>query len=119
MTKLAIVVPCYNEQEVLPVTNKKLTGLLDLLKNEGAVSDGSFIMYVDDGSSDKTWDLISGYAQDFENVQGLKLAGNVGHQNALLAGLMTVKDEADAAISIDADLQDDISVIKDMIAKFE
>ncbi|MCR5355877.1 MAG: glycosyltransferase family 2 protein [Lachnospiraceae bacterium] len=119
MTKLAIVVPCYNEQEVLPVTNEELTGLLNVLRDEGSVSGDSFIMYVDDGSSDKTWELISGYANDSDNVRGLKLAANVGHQNALLAGLMTVKDEVDAAISIDADLQDDISVINDMLTKFK
>lgn len=116
--KLAIVVPCYNEQEVLPDTVGKLTGLLSELTDAVKISSGSFILFVDDGSRDGTWDLISKYAGEYECVQGLKLAGNVGHQNALLAGLMAVKDEVDAAISIDADLQDDISVIPEMADKF-
>ena len=119
MTKLAIVVPCYNEQEVLPDTNRQLTELMNGLVENGKVSGDSFILYVNDGSRDDTWSLIDKYAHEYKNVQGLKLAGNVGHQNALLAGLMTVKDEVDAAISIDADLQDDIGVISDMIDKFE
>ncbi len=115
MAKLAIVVPCYNEQEVLPDTVAKLTDLLGRLK----VDAESFILFVDDGSRDDTWKLVEGYASEYGCVQGLKLAGNVGHQNALLAGLMAVKDEIDAAVTIDADLQDDISVIGDMVGKFE
>ncbi len=118
MTKLAIVVPCYNEQEVLKDTTGKLTGLMEGLTREGLIDKNSFILFVDDGSRDSTWDLIEEAARDMDCVQGLKLAGNVGHQNALLAGLMTVKDEIDAAISIDADLQDDISVIGDMVKKY-
>ncbi|MCR5604849.1 MAG: glycosyltransferase family 2 protein [Lachnospiraceae bacterium] len=119
MIKLAIVVPCYNEQEVLPSTNKQLTELMAGLIGRGKVTKESFILYVNDGSRDDTWSIIERYAHEHETVQGLKLAGNVGHQNALLAGLMTVKNEVDAAISIDADLQDDIGVITDMIDKFE
>ncbi len=119
MTKLAIVVPCYNEQEVLPDTNKQLTELLNGLVDGGKVSEDSFILYVNDGSRDETWSIIDRFAHEYGAVQGLKLAGNVGHQNALLAGLMTVKDEVDAAISIDADLQDDIGVITEMVDKFE
>ena len=118
MTKLAIVVPCYNEQEVLPDSVGKLTELVNGLMDEELISKDSFILFVNDGSRDNTWELISRFAGEHDCVQGLKLAGNVGHQNALLAGLMTVKDEVDAAISIDADLQDDISVIKDMVIKF-
>lgn len=118
MTKLAIVVPCYNEQEVLKDTTGKLTGLMEGLTREGLIDKNSFILFVDDGSRDSTWDLIEEAARDMDCVQGLKLAGNVGHQNALLAGLMTVKDEIDAAISLDADLQDDISVIGDMVKKY-
>lgn len=117
--KLAIVVPCYNEQEVLPDTVKKLVGLLRELTNAVKISKESFIMFVDDGSRDDTWELISKYAGEHDNIQGLKLAGNVGHQNALLAGLMTVRAEVDAAISIDADLQDDIAVISDMTDKYK
>ncbi len=116
--KLAIVVPCYNEQEVLPDTVEKLTGLLKELTDAVKASPDSFVLFVDDGSRDDTWDLICKYAKEHECIQGLKLAGNVGHQNALLAGLMTVRDEVDAAISIDADLQDDIAVISDMIDKY-
>lgn len=119
MTKIAIVVPCYNEQDVLPDTTGKLTGLLDDLIRSGKIANDSFILYVDDGSRDETWSLINAYSERYEGIQGLKLAGNVGHQNALLAGLMTVRGEVDAAISIDADLQDDISVIADMVAKYE
>ena len=116
--KLAIVVPCYNEQEVLPDTVKKLTVLMNELTGAVKASKDSFIMFVDDGSRDDTWQLISKYASEYDNVQGLKLAGNVGHQNALLAGLMTVRTEVDAAISIDADLQDDIAVISEMTDKY-
>lgn len=118
MTKLAIVVPCYNEQEVLTDTTGKLTGLMEGMIREGLIDENSFILFVDDGSRDSTWKLIEEAAHDHGCVQGLKLAGNVGHQNALLAGLMTVKDETDAAISIDADLQDDISVIGEMVKKY-
>lgn len=119
MIRLAIVVPCYNEQEVLPDTNKQLTELMKGLADAGKVTGDSFIMYVNDGSRDDTWSIIEKYAHEYDCVQGLKLAANVGHQNALLAGLMTVKDEVDAAVSIDADLQDDIGVMSDMIDKFE
>ena len=119
MLKIAIIVPCYNEQEVLPNTVSKLSELTDKLAVEARISHDSFILFVDDGSRDDTWELIGRYAGEYDHVQGLKLAGNVGHQNALLAGLMTVKNEVDAAISIDADLQDDISVIPEMIDKCE
>ena len=117
MLKIAIVVPCYNEQEVLPDTVVRLTDLIKELTDEVKIAPDSFILFVDDGSRDDTWKLINGYAKEYDHVEGLKLAGNVGHQNALLAGLMTVKNEVDAAISIDADLQDDISVIPEMIDK--
>lgn len=118
MVKLAIVVPCFNEQEVLPDTVLKLKDLMERLVDTGNVDKDSFILFVDDGSRDSTWKLIEGYSSEYMCVQGLKLAGNAGHQNALLAGLMTVKDEVDAAISLDADLQDDISVIGDMVNKY-
>ncbi len=119
MVKLAIVVPCYNEQEVLPETTRQLTELMEKLVAVKKISADSYILYVNDGSSDSTWEIIEKYAGDNKYVQGLKLAANVGHQNALLAGLMTVKEEVDAAISIDADLQDDISVAEEMISKYE
>ena len=119
MIRLAIVVPCYNEQEVLPDTNKQLTGLIKELKAAKQITEDSFILYVDDGSRDDTWKIIDEFAKEESCVQGLKLAGNVGHQNALLAGLMTVKDEVDAAISIDADLQDAVSAAEDADAMWE
>ncbi|MBR4719906.1 MAG: glycosyltransferase family 2 protein [Lachnospiraceae bacterium] len=116
--KLSIVVPCYNEQEVLPETIQKLTELVGQLVAEDKISDDSFILFVDDGSKDDTWNIISKAVEENECIQGLKLAANAGHQNALLAGLMTVREEVDAAISIDADLQDDIRVVSDMIDRY-
>jgi glycosyltransferase involved in cell wall biosynthesis len=115
---LAIVVPCYNEEEVLPQTNKQLTALLDGMINEQLVSTESYILYVNDGSRDKTWEIIDGYATASSHVRGLKLAGNVGHQNALMAGLDTARADADLTVSIDADLQDDINAIPEMVKKY-
>ncbi len=117
--RLAIVVPCYNEEPVLPDTTKQLSKLLEQYVSKGIVSSDSFVLYVDDGSRDNTWKLIEEASNDSKYIQGLKLAGNVGHQNALLAGLMTVRDEIDAAVSIDADLQDDINVIEEMVSKYK
>ena len=116
--KLAIVVPCYNEEEVLPDTEKKLTGLLKELIKKGKVSADSFILFVNDGSKYKTWELIQKFNHKNESVYGLCLAGNVGHQNALLAGLTQVITICDISISIDADLQDDINVMEEMIDKY-
>jgi len=118
MKKLAIVVPCYNEEEVFNDSNKQLIELLKKLIKKKKVSPSSFIMYVNDGSKDKTWELIKKAHKDNELVHGLCFAGNKGHQNAVYAGLMQAKEEADCAISIDADLQDDISVIEEMVDKF-
>ena len=115
---LAIVVPCYNEEDVLPQSNKHLTALLDGMMKEGLVSSESYILYVNDGSRDKTWEIIDGYATTDNHVRGLKLAGNVGHQNALMAGLETARDDADVMVSIDADLQDDIKAIPEMMKKY-
>lgn len=115
---LAIVVPCYNEEEVLPQTNAQLTVLLDGMIKEGLAGEGSYILYVNDGSRDHTWDLISGFAGGTTLVRGLKLAGNVGHQNALMAGLETARQDADVTVSIDADLQDDINAIPEMMRKY-
>ena len=114
MNKIAIVVPCYNEEEVLAETTKQLSGVLSDLILKKKISNDSFILFVDDGSKDSTWNLIEEYHATSKYVKGLKLAGNVGHQNALLAGLMYAKDHSDATISIDADLQDDIIVIEEM-----
>lgn len=114
---LAIIVPCYNEEEVLPQTNKQLCALLDTMMRERLVGEGSYILYVNDGSRDNTWSLIEEYCS--EHVRGLKLAGNVGHQNALMAGLETARLDADITVSIDADLQDDINAILEMVKKFD
>ena len=116
--KTYIVLPCYNEEEVLPETCRQLLELFREMKNGGLISNSSRIVFVDDGSRDRTWELIEELEEAHTEVCGIKLAHNVGHQNALYGGLMTVKDECDCAISIDADLQDDIHVIPDMIRKF-
>ena len=115
---LYVVVPCYNEEEVLSETTKRLCAKLeDLIKNK-KISDKSRIMYVNDGSKDKTWELIEEYSYDYKLVTGICLSRNRGHQNALLAGLMTAKDYADVVISMDADLQDDINAMDEMLAKY-
>lgn len=111
--QLSIVVPCYNEQEVLPETNRRLLALLDRMQLAGMVTEGSGIHYVDDGSRDTTWTLIERLAAADNRVHGIKLSRNRGHQMALLAGLLTV--EGDALVSIDADLQDDVNVIETMV----
>ena len=116
---LAIVVPCFNEEESLPKSNERLLGLLDSMILERQVSNESYILYVDDGSRDRTWQLIAGYCQADAHVRGLKLAGNVGHQNALMAGLETAREDSDMTISIDADLQDDIHSIPEMVKKYD
>jgi len=114
--KLAIVVPCYNEEEVLPETTRRLAALITEMVEAQTLSAESCIYYVDDGSIDRTWALVEAQADECRYVSGLKLSANRGHQNALLAGLLTV--ESDIVISIDADLQDDIKVIPDMVAAF-
>lgn len=119
MDKLAIVVPCYNEEEVLKIASKALRDVLDDLVKKGKISAESFILFVNDGSKDRTWELIEEEHKEHPTqVCGVKLAGNVGHQFALTAGLITAKDMSDVTISIDADLQDDVAVIEEMIDKF-
>ena len=116
---LYIVVPCYNEEEVLPISSKIFLNKLTTLIAEKTISSKSRIVFVDDGSTDNTW-LIIKELICFENCfSGIKLSRNRGHQNALLAGLMTVKSEADIVISIDSDLQDDINAIDLMIKKYQ
>ena len=110
---LSIVVPCYNEEEVLPETAKRLTGLLGRLQHSGKISENSKIYFVDDGSKDRTWEVIEALSGTYPAVHGLKLSRNRGHQNALLGGLFTA--EGDALVSIDADLQDDIDAIEEMV----
>ncbi|MCR5117006.1 MAG: glycosyltransferase family 2 protein [Lachnospiraceae bacterium] len=119
MDKLAIVVPCYNEEPMLKLSSEALRGVLDDLIKKKKISEDSFVLFVNDGSKDKTWDLIEEeHALYPSMIKGVKLAGNVGHQFALTAGLLTAKDMSDVTISIDADLQDDVSVIEEMIDKF-
>lgn len=115
---VGIVLPCYNEELVLKETSSQINNILEDLIYRGIISHDSFAAFVDDGSKDNTWLLIEESNVLYKTSRGLKLATNVGHQNALLAGLLTYKDEADALVSIDADLQDDISVIEEMILKF-
>lgn len=119
MKTIYFVVPCYNEEAVLPETVKQLCAQIDGLVQKGLVSDESRVMFVDDGSRDRTWELIAAYSEKEPYVCGLKLSRNCGHQNALLAGLMTAKEFADAVISLDADLQDDVGVIPEFIQKFD
>jgi glycosyltransferase involved in cell wall biosynthesis len=113
--QLGIVVPCYNEEEVLPETAKRLLELLERLSTAGLVSSDSATYFVDDGSKDRTWQLIEEMSNANARVHGIKLSRNRGHQNALMAGLFGAK--GDVLVSIDADLQDDINVIEDMIRK--
>lgn len=113
MIALTFVVPCYNEEQTLPETNRQLLALLAQLTGKGKVSVDSRIYYVDDGSCDRTWDLIAGYAEQSPAVHGIKLSKNRGHQNALLAGLLTA--EGEVIVSVDADLQDDLSVVEAML----
>ena len=115
MDILSIIIPCYNEEEMLPITFESLRNKLSDLISKGKISPDSFLLFVDDGSKDKTWELIENENKIHKEVRGLKLAGNVGHQFALTAGLNFAKDICDMAISIDADLQDDIEVFDEMV----
>ncbi len=115
---LYIVVPCYNEQEVLPATNTKLLSLLEELVAAQLVSPLSRVLYVDDGSTDNTWNILNEMTQSNKRVAAVKLATNAGHQNALLAGLEAALPHAHIMVSIDADLQDDCEVIKEMVEHY-
>ncbi len=115
---LYLVVPCYNEEEVLFETTKRLTDKLNSMIERNLVEPKSRILYVDDGSRDKTWEIIEKLNTENPFVEGVKLAHNRGHQNALLSGLMTAKEKCDAAISLDADLQDDTDVIDKFVEEF-
>ena len=115
---LYIVVPCYNEEEVLPETSKRLKAKLEQLMAAGRISGQSRILFVNDGSRDRTWEIISQLHTQSPLFCGVDLTRNRGHQNALLAGLMTAKDRADMVISMDADLQDDVNAVDAMVDKF-
>lgn len=116
---LYVVVPCYNEEEVLKETSKRLKEKLKNLIKEKKISDKSKVMYVNDGSKDRTWEIIKETNKKDKMFTGISLSRNRGHQNALLAGLMTAKNYADVVISMDADLQDDINAIDEMIDKYD
>lgn len=118
MDTLAIVVPCYNEEEMFPITVKALRELLKSLREKGKIAQDSKVLFVNDGSKDKTWELIEQAYEEYDDVYGICLARNVGHQNALLSGLSAAKEFADMVISVDADLQDDISKMEDMVDSY-
>lgn len=119
MTTLFAVVPCFNEEEVLPQSAAALSAKWNELIAAEKISADSRIVFVDDGSTDRTWNLIEGLFAENPLVRGLRLSRNRGHQNALLAGLLTAKEDADAVVSLDADLQDDVDAIDEMLDKFE
>ncbi len=113
--RLGIVVPCYNEQEVLPATHSQLSALLKRMVSAGEIAADSYVLYVNDGSRDATWPMIKALCESEPHVAGLGLAANAGHQRALLTGIRKAVDECDVSVSIDADLQDDIEVIPRMV----
>lgn len=115
---LYIVIPCYNEQEVLPITAPMFLNKLSDLADKGLISDASRVLFVNDGSGDKTWDIICALAQSDEHYIGISQSRNRGHQNAVLAGLMEAKDRCDISISIDCDGQDDINAMDDMVRAY-
>jgi Glycosyltransferases involved in cell wall biogenesis len=116
---LAIIVPCFNEEEVLEETNKRLRAVLQHAIHNHLAAQGSTILYVDDGSKDRTWDLISRFVRDDIEVTGVKLSRNFGHQNALIAGMETARPYSDCVVTIDADLQDDVSTINKFLEKYQ
>ena len=116
---LYVVVPCYNEEDVLPETAKRLRSKMNDLIGRGVISEESRVLFVNDGSKDDTWNIIRKLHEENPLFQGLSLSRNRGHQNALLAGLMTAKDKCDACISMDADLQDDINAMDEMIEQYK
>ena len=119
MFTLYLVIPCYNEEAVLPETSKRLMDIMEDLQGQARISPESRILFVNDGSKDRTWELISALHRNDDRYAGLCLSRNRGHQNALLAGLMLARDHADAAISLDADLQDDVNALYGFVEKFE
>lgn len=118
MMKLGIVCPCYNEHEVLLESGERLTALLDGLVAKQKIAPDSFVLLVNDGSRDNTWQLIKQLHDTNHYFRGVNLAKNVGHQNAIMAGMMTAKNHCDAVITIDVDLQDDLSAMERMIDKY-
>ena len=117
-TILYIVIPCYNESEVLPVTSGLFLDELNILIKKGKVSEKSRILFVDDGSKDNTWSIIKNLSKNDEHFIGISQSRNRGHQNAVLAGLMEAKDVASVTVSIDCDGQDDITVMEKMVDEY-
>ena len=115
---LYFVVPCFNEQEALPMSHGRLYQLLGDMKEQNLIAEGSKLLYVDDGSRDDTWEIIQKLSQENNAVAGVKLSCNSGHQNALMAGLAAAVEHSDITVSIDADLQDDINVIPQMVGRY-
>ena len=113
------VIPCYNEEAVLPETTRRMTDKLNAMRAAGLIGEKSRILYVDDGSKDRTWELVSQFNRENPWVEGVKLSHNRGHQHALLCGLMSAMPRCDAAISMDADLQDDIDALDQFVKKFQ
>ena len=119
MIRLATVSPCYNEEEVLRHSVERLTALFERMMSEGLISKDSMMVFVNDGSRDRTWEIIKDLHKENQYVRGINLAHNAGHQNAILAGMMTAREWADAVVTLDADLQDDIECIPQMVRHFE
>lgn len=117
--RLATVSPCYNEEDVLRHSVERLTALFERMIGEGLITPDSMMVFVNDGSRDRTWQLISELHQENKYVRGINLARNVGHQNAIMAGMMTAREWVDAVVTIDADLQDDIECIPQMVSNFQ
>ena len=116
--RLVIVSPCYNEEAILAYSARELTKLLERLIAAGKILPTSHVLYVNDGSRDRTWELIEELHRENHFIDGLCLAGNVGHQSAIMAGMMTARDFADAVVTIDADLQDDLAAVEEMIDRY-
>lgn len=115
MDRLAIVVPCYNEEEMLPISLPRLIGVLEDLVKKNKIDSSSYLLFINDGSKDRTWELLEEEHKKDNRVRAIKLTRNRGHQNALLSGLFTAAKDADITVSIDADLQDDITKIEEMV----
>ena len=118
MVKLGIVIPCYNEEAVVADTAADVLGILGGLVQREVIAADSFVLFVNDGSTDSTWQLITGLHSKDSRVKGLNLLGNVGQQNAIMAGMMTVRERVDAVVTIDADLQDDITCLEQMLSYY-
>ena len=118
MVKLGIVIPCYNEEAVVADTAAEVLGILGDLVQREVISADSFVLFVNDGSTDSTWQLITGLHSKDSRVKGLNLLSNVGQQNAIMAGMMTVRERVDAVVTIDADLQDDITCLEKMLGYY-